>query len=446
VAVLYPSLPEINHCQRDVWMLLPAAAAVALRVGRPTPILEGVLWGLAVWVKPHVAVPAAAVWLATARRPGWVGDLVGNVAGGLLAGVAGVGYLVASGTWPHFVDVFTTWNTGYAAQMWSEWPKRSAHQLDYFPPWTYLQLLAVPVAAASVVDGWRPFTSAGGRLWRPAADEPERSARLAVSALYLGWTAQAFAFQRPLHYVHVPETLLLFAVLATQRWAAVPVLLAWLAVVPLIAERPPDLSGAGAVPGNDAGWRSRHPLTDPARLRLWPDCLRPSLSSRERAELWDKLAQIRGFHAANGWVELDEMAAEVRRRGVADGELLCWDDAPHALYLVVGVRPGFRFQHVNQMRGIGPAQHDRVMGELCGAARRVRWVVGDLYFLQSFNWPSIGELTDTGPDGLPRGLSDGWRAAFPYYLPLVYRTKGGQGRYVLYRLDGPAAVRECGDR
>src|SRR5262249_44310036 len=164
-AVFYPFCSEVNHCQRDVWMTLPALGAVLLRVRRLSngddpafrpALLEGVLWGMAVWVKPHVVVPAAAVWLATARqvralggRRATVRDLAGNVLGGLLIGAAGVGYLIRSGTWPHFVEVFTFWNTGYAAQMFHELPRRLGLQLSYFPPWSYLQLISLPVAVVS---------------------------------------------------------------------------------------------------------------------------------------------------------------------------------------------------------------------------------------------------------------------------------------------------------
>ncbi|HJZ60106.1 MAG TPA: hypothetical protein VKE74_34510, partial [Gemmataceae bacterium] len=98
VTFFYLFVTEAVHAQRDVWMSLPALAAVVLRVRRtrraaPEPfrlsLLEGVLWGLAVWVKPHVMVMAAATWLLTARRVAggrrWSGvgfDFAGNLLGG----------------------------------------------------------------------------------------------------------------------------------------------------------------------------------------------------------------------------------------------------------------------------------------------------------------------------------------------------------------------------
>ena len=76
LAAFYLSIPERNHCQRDGWMLLPAVAVPGLRdlqmrrlaVGRSwftLALLEGLCWGLAVWVKPFVVTVPLACWLAT---------------------------------------------------------------------------------------------------------------------------------------------------------------------------------------------------------------------------------------------------------------------------------------------------------------------------------------------------------------------------------------------
>src|ERR1700722_3472431 len=85
-ALFYPFTSEFNHVQRDPWLLLPALAAAWLRLSRTIkPMLtagchspesgadpsshinrsgfwrsvaEGLVWGAAVWVKPHVIIPA----------------------------------------------------------------------------------------------------------------------------------------------------------------------------------------------------------------------------------------------------------------------------------------------------------------------------------------------------------------------------------------------------
>ena len=156
VAAFYPFTSEFNHCQRDVWMRSgprrrgprpPAGRRrdhARLTGGRAR---RGAV-GLAVWVKPHAAVPAASScgWLtvpgswACGRGRGRGHRSARQLLGGSLVGTAGVGLLAASGAWPYFVEVFTFWNTGYAAEMWAELPVRCEFaQLPLFPPWSYLQ-------------------------------------------------------------------------------------------------------------------------------------------------------------------------------------------------------------------------------------------------------------------------------------------------------------------
>src|SRR5262245_3022312 len=124
-ALFYPFSTEFNHAQRDPWLLLPALVAARLRLARvmraESPgaavpglsLLEGLAWGAAVWVKPHVLVPGLAVWVVSAiliaRRESLrrvLLDLAGLLAGGVVAGTAGVAWLIGTGAWPYFLDVF----------------------------------------------------------------------------------------------------------------------------------------------------------------------------------------------------------------------------------------------------------------------------------------------------------------------------------------------------
>src|SRR5262249_34312311 len=118
------STSEWCHCQRDPWMLLPALLALRLRLRQREallqpepgrlglclrPLAEGALGGAAFWIKPHVAVPALACWLAGARGVGrwrWLlADGLLVIAGGALVGAAGIAWLVATGAWADFWDV-----------------------------------------------------------------------------------------------------------------------------------------------------------------------------------------------------------------------------------------------------------------------------------------------------------------------------------------------------
>ena len=72
-------LTEWCHCQRDGWMLLPGLAALSLRdrnlrdtnlkTALPSlwgySLFEGMLWGTAFWLKPHIAFPALFALLAS---------------------------------------------------------------------------------------------------------------------------------------------------------------------------------------------------------------------------------------------------------------------------------------------------------------------------------------------------------------------------------------------
>ena len=133
-ALYYLSISEWCHCQRDTWMLLPALASFSVRAWRTRLSMsstgqlragatmawsgaEGLLWGLAVWLKPHVALPGMACWCVSqrlvCRRRFFVLDTLGLLSGGLLVGAAGVYWLIDSGAWPAFYATLTEWNPDY---------------------------------------------------------------------------------------------------------------------------------------------------------------------------------------------------------------------------------------------------------------------------------------------------------------------------------------------
>ncbi len=466
---------EFNHAQRDVWMMLPAAFAGYRRVRRLSarepagsvwPAFgEGIVWGLAVWVKPHVTVLGLAVWLATVPRMAGVGgvrrvlaDAAGLLAGGLLCGAVGVAWLTASGTWPHFVEVFTFWNQKYAEVMWSELADRCRCEFHYFPPWGYLHIVAVPVAVRSIIDGrpwagrFRPGATHGpagglwpGWAWNPGPDDTARFARLVLAALYLAWTAMAILTQRGFHYVHVPEVFLLLAVLATQRWLPAALILAWFAVTTAlvklgtVADETPH---PGHVSKNQPyAFAVVHPLAQHDRWRQWLGCFRTGLSGEEYYERWAALALVRDFFPANDWPELGEVADELNRLGAGPRDVVAWHDAPHAVYTLLPARPGFRFQHVTAMMAIGPAHDDRIWTELeelpPAAGGGPKYAVSDLHRVGFQDKSLLPTWEGAGPDLLPPALSARARAMFPHDQPALFRSGGGTGRYVIHKLTRP---------
>ncbi len=492
-ALFYLFAVEMVHAQRDIWMALPALAAVLLRVRRATRQetafghfraagVEGLLWGVAVWLKPHVILMAAVVWLLSIRylcgggRSGWrkvAADFLGNLGGGGIVGLAGIAGLVASGTWAAFIDVFTRWNPKYLELVWLEFDDRVAQQLFWFPPWSLGLVLTVPLAIASVIDAapWRSREAAAAApgplgawlprwLWDTGASAECRWVRGIVAGLYLVWITQAFFLQRGFQYVHVVETLLMFALWAAHGWAWVLIGWVWLVFtssVWLIAdyqaavreqlERLHERSRARYWP--------RHPLAMPARLALWPRCWRGDRSEEERLILWDQLRLHPPHEAVISWQELGEVADYLRQQGVRDGEVIAWFDSPHAVYSLLDIEPGFRYMHVYTAltiasRGVRTAQGEcPVMADLA-RQHRARFVVNDLEWSALFHEHDPDQVAALqGPAGNPPHdllpAFTPYKSLFPFNQPTLFRSRQGTGRYIVHQLvtrgDGPPVPR-----
>ena len=433
-ALFYPYISEFNHCQRDTWMLLPAAAAGLLRVrqvtrtaaGRVSVVAaagEGIVWGLAVWIKPHAIFMAGGVWLVSAaviaRRAGRRAvalDLAGLVAGGLLVGGAGVGWMVRSGAWPHFWDIFTNWNPDYLASVWSEVGHRLSFTFWCFRPWSPFHLLAVPLAAW---DAWKAVRRGAGN---PAA------ARGLLGALYLSWLAQALLLQRGFHYVHVPITLLLMAVLSARGWSAGFLYLAWIVFTGAV------VTAADAVPELKTGIRAvnrhgpylgidRHRLADWPVMALWPRCW-----AGGSMELRDRLGHDIGIHCDPTWQDLGAVAGYLRAVDppVGDRQLTCWHDSTHPLYLMLDLEPSTRYMHYGTALAIDRGA-DQIRREV--AASPQRYVVADLARMTWYP-ERAREPGAHGPHALPAWFPLSQRGRFPWDQPLVFRA----GRYTVHRV------------
>jgi hypothetical protein len=486
LAAFYLFLTELCHAQRDVWMLLPALLAVRLRwltfsggsPGEPgasatgetaTPVahapgspggsifrnafFQGLLWGMAVWIKPHVMIPAALVWLATSflfyQRGGWRGfiaDFLGNLLGGALLGALGLSYLRFSGSWEAFLEVNEFWTPSYLDRVfdWSEIRHRARHQDAYFPPWSYFHWLAMPVAFAAVLDGLTGWVSRwmSGWLWNTAVDRRQRLARLFPAALYLGWTLQAAALQREFHYVHVAEIFLILNVTACQRWAVGFATIAVLMVASVLvangwfdnkADRWP-----GVVLGHDPIVSPRHPITTGREWVKWRDAWRFGLTKEESlARMWS-FSRAGGLEAAPDWVELNEIAGELARRGAKDGDVIAWNDSTHPVFLLLKQKPALRYMHVRTFQLIGKEHEQRIFDDAKEAAKTARFVVSDLRCLwinERVPYPNSRHDEDyvviLPPPGLDFGGNGVW---FPYERPVVYRSGHGAGRYLIHDL------------
>ena len=346
----YLSTSEWCHCQRDPWMLLPCLLALRCRV-RPGPrplalsFAEGVLWGVAVWIKPFVMVPAIACWLASARgeraTAGAVRrlaiDLAGLLAGGLLAGAVGVGWMVATGACPSFLEVMFQWNPEYFAYStvdgpWWHGPRAMARRLF---PWLFVHVLALPLALSSV--------------WRGAAGRPP--VPVLPSAMYLAWLAQAMLLQHLFDYVHVPPVLLGLALVAAfafgddhpaLRRPVLSLLLAGvvLSQLPLAAVRIPALKQC---------------LTEGSTPRV-----------RDRVGLLNRL----------DWPALDEVAGYLREQRAADGEVCCLSLPLISLYNDLDLQPSTKFLFLESCLYVHMSRRELIVDAL--AKSKQKYLVCDL--------------------------------------------------------------------
>src|SRR5262249_43339989 len=152
---------------------------------------------------PFVAVPAVMCWIVSAilnRQAGrrLIFDAVSLLAGGMLAGAPGVGWLNASGAWGPMWDIFLDWNREYIAAA-EPLSRRLAFLFLRLKPWGWLHAVAVPFA----------FWAIGSALqasWRNSVRPADSSALLA--GFYLGWLAQAVFLQKTYDYALAPLPLL----------------------------------------------------------------------------------------------------------------------------------------------------------------------------------------------------------------------------------------------
>jgi hypothetical protein len=393
----YFSTSEWCHCQRDIWMLLPALIALNLRRGQIArladpqatstsiggwALVEGMVWAVACWIKPFVAIPALACWLAGARQVWRGSDHPGRklafegavfLAGGLLVGAAGVAWLISMGAWASFVEIVFVWNREYISpDTMMNWGLVQGLLL-LLAPWIYTHLLAVPLAVEQV---WREG--------KPSNAEASTLTLLAV--FYLAWFLQGVLLQRFWPYVQVPAILLGLTFLAV-RWpsaqAMYRLLLTAFFLICVLA------SYQGLVQ---------------QRLALWRDCFREGGSARMHDEL--------KIFPKTKWSDLEMVADFLRSQNVKDEELTCFSSTTSPLYLELGLRPSTRYFWLQSCLVSFKQQRGRIRAEV--AATRQRFLVCDLEWFRSEVLKARLQNTEER-------------------LKPVYR----QGPYVVFQLSGP---------
>jgi hypothetical protein len=383
----YVGMTEWCHCQVDAWMLLPAMAAFAMRLGQVSAIgqrnphwimgmavIEGLLWSWALLMKPFVLIPALGAWLAglwCLDNSRWTKpvllDMMGLFIGAVSVFGSAAGWLVVSSNWPYFWEAsFSAWNRDYYATSGS-----LMHRLG--------EVARLPGQNGGVLGYWGilEWVAMGVALWMLIGPRP--GFRPMVAAFYLGWFVEGNFLQRQAPYQVLPAVLLGIGLLAQYswtRWIVITAILAWTVVA--------------------------HPLLNRHRLEFWSRCWREGSSPAIR----NALTIDPGNFVAPDWVNLAAMAGDLRSRGVKDRELTCYALSATSLYWTLDVKPSTRYLELYATLVQFPGHETEIRNELFASPQR--YVINDREQRQIHLDPKLW-----GP--------------FPFNLPEIHR----QGRYLL---------------
>ena len=344
--LFYLTRNEWCHCQRDTWMMLPTACALWLRFERPNfpkkfvggAVVEGVFWGIAFWIKPHVAIPAVAMLLIDLRRhKTWKAgfrDIGLVILGGVLAAIPGIVWLIVTGSWPYFWDMMLNWNPEYLATgRTRQSVARVSMMMQRFYPWWMLHLLAVPLAAKMAI-----------RFNGTTVDDHTVRLRSILSVVYLAWLLQTFLLQHAMDYIHVPEVILAILVIAAYPWT-LDLQLRQVAVCCLL--------GLALIAA---------PQVHQGRLAVWWRCFSEGSSPEIRSVL------ATGNYP--NWIHLARVQTFLENEGVRDGDITCLN--VHSIHLNQQLRvlPSTRYWSVNCLLTMYPTRYDHIMAAVSNARQR----------------------------------------------------------------------------
>lgn len=390
VSMFYLTCNEWCHCQRDSWMLLPSACALWLRLQRGnnalpasnSAVVEGLFWGIAFWIKPHVAVPALAVMVVDLRRhdgwKSWLRDTGLVVTGGVTAAIPGIVWLFVNGAWTHFWEMMLEWNPDYLE---AGRQRRSLHRVTLmfqrFHPWGLIHLLAIPLAVISLRSAV---------IRRHAVNEVHRPM---LAAVYLAWLIQTFLLQHAMDYIHVPEIILGLCVVAAYPWRID------------VSHRRVILAASLLIAILNT------PHLRPQRLGVWTRCFSEGSSAEVRSEL------------AQGnfpdWIHLERVRQFLDDEEVDDRDVTCFNVHSIHLHQELGVLPATRYWTVLTPLTMFPRRFDQIMNTIESSSHRF----------------VVLEENETSHDGQVRP------AQFPRNYPVVFES----GSYKVYGVPSPRQSR-----
>jgi len=408
----YLTQSEWCHTQRDSWLLFPTVLACFLRWKNATKgekwhqstlwglsILEGTIWGVAIWLKPHIIFVIVAVWLI-----GWIvqRDMskgavssLGLFIGGLIMGTAGIAWFIIMEAWDPFVETVLDWNPGYVAARKAGWTRpRIVAMVVRMSPWIWLHFIAIPSACRALCS------------LKNKHNRHEQAGPAILSAAYLAWIAQSVLTQHLFDYVHLPAILLAVFVIAMTvdftstgwKWG-----LRVFAVVALLSTSQFQMK----------------------RLALWRQCVTGPNSAQLQDELMIFENPVR--------TDMEEIKSFLSKE-LRDGEtFIVFNSDMVSMYWDLDQRAPTRFVYAYELLEYFPERKEHIQRDLL--AKSPRFMVTDLV---SCGMP-VRLAEEIGRDGAqapPPAYKRIRLETFPWNYPVVFR----EGRYLVHDLKSPVSA------
>ena len=401
----YYSVSEWCHVQRDLWLLLPTAVALNLRWAQirrcaeahpPAKIiflfalLEGLIWGTGVWLKPHIVFPALAVWLCSltqsALRRHVFKDLTGLITGGILVGVLGTGWLYFNGAWPWFLEMQLDWNREYLTDKTNNLQNYGYVVFSMVVrlfPYSFIHLAAVPTALALLIRQ------------DPKRNDSDKLRLQLLSTLYLAWCLQVLLLQHPFDYVHFPPLLL-----------GIVLLTFWIHCHQRFPRMLKTAAGSFVVLALICS-----PVTKPAYLKLWEDCLQQGSTGSIR----NRLARI----PFPDWEDMERVADYLRRQQAQDNEITCYSNDLVHLFLYLDLEPSTRYVYSHHHATYFPSKQPAIYKALRNSPQK--------YILTNLMTPGllVSQAKEIGPEGpfsYPPAFPEDLKSNYPWNLPIAFRS------------------------
>ena len=390
MATFYLSRNEWCHCQRDSWMLLPVALAATLRITshqressanrtrvRLQAIAEGLCWGIAFWIKPHVAITANTVFSIDLglqlNRRAELQHLLWVILGGILAAIPGVVWMLQSGAWPHFWEMQLDWNPEYvaAARSRRSW-QRVWTMLIHFHPWWIVHVLAIGRSIQVMNEAWK---ARAGRVpadhqLSPQCFKTDPQAVILMAVIYLSWLAQAAFLQHSMDYIQVPPVILAIVVVSMAEWR-----------LPLQARRMTVAAFAALT-------LIVSPQLQPKKIGKWMSCFRSGSSPQLRQSL--------ACVPLPDWEHFVPVAEFLQSQRVQPGDVTCFNVHCIHFYSALQIPPSSRYVGISSLLELFPSRRFEIEHTVrnCGH----RFIVADVL------------ETEPIPD------------RFPWNLPVVFQS------------------------